>query len=175
VSATPRRIALTLINRTSFVSIVLTGLFIWPLLRSKMLNSRTRRAALRTCVTAFIGLVMSTVNVAVITALHGHEFGWLCLGSCSIDVISNTLALFWVTSGQVAHSDETYVSTTSRVRAPSKFAMSPVSPSGNEPGTHTLFSKGQQATVPALQITVTTRLDTDSASGDHKVDDNLKL
>jgi hypothetical protein len=163
---------LTLTNHNSFVSIVLTGLFVWPLLRSNVLNSRIRHAALRTCIAAFIGLVMSTVNVAVITALHGHEFGWLCLGSCSIDVITNTLALFWVTSGPAARAEETQVSTASRSRGPAKFAMSPISPSGEESGGLTIFGKGRRTSVQGLQISVTTQLETDTNS-DHKGDVKL--
>ncbi|KAK7062777.1 hypothetical protein VNI00_000266 [Paramarasmius palmivorus] len=48
---------------------------------------------------AGVALTTSTVNVAVLTHLHGEELGWLCLGSCAVDVIVNAVAIFWVTRG----------------------------------------------------------------------------
>jgi hypothetical protein len=56
---------------------------------------------------ALVALITSTVNMLILTLMHGEELGWVCLGSCSADVIVNALALFWVTTGSsddVAHS-----------------------------------------------------------------------
>ncbi|KAG6857416.1 hypothetical protein H0H87_004778 [Tephrocybe sp. NHM501043] len=39
------------------------------------------------------------MNISVLTALKGHELGWVCLGSCTADVVINALAIFWVTQG----------------------------------------------------------------------------
>lgn len=36
--------------------------------------------------------------------MHGHQLGWLCLGSCGLDVVINALVLFWVTSGSTGAS-----------------------------------------------------------------------
>ncbi|KIY44089.1 hypothetical protein FISHEDRAFT_78001 [Fistulina hepatica ATCC 64428] len=47
-----------------------------------------------------VALTTSTVNMAVLTILEGHQLGWVCLGACSGDVIANALTLFWVTSGR---------------------------------------------------------------------------
>jgi hypothetical protein len=37
--------------------------------------------------------------MAVLTAFHGREAGWLCLATCSLDVAVNAMAILWVTSG----------------------------------------------------------------------------
>ncbi|KAJ7917225.1 hypothetical protein B0H13DRAFT_2444168 [Mycena leptocephala] len=48
---------------------------------------------------AVMALTTSTVNIAVLTIMKGHQFGWLCLASCGMDVILNAAALYWVTVG----------------------------------------------------------------------------
>jgi hypothetical protein len=42
-------------------------------------------------------LTISAVNMAVLTILHGQELGFICLASCSTDVLVNALVLFWLT------------------------------------------------------------------------------
>lgn len=37
--------------------------------------------------------------MAVLTAYHGREAGWLCLSTCSLDVAVNAIVILWVTSG----------------------------------------------------------------------------
>ncbi|KAJ6517997.1 hypothetical protein C8R47DRAFT_1231786 [Mycena vitilis] len=81
-----------------FINVLLTSLFLWPLLRSKHSTARLRRVATRTLVASGVALTTSTVNVTVLTIMKGHQLGWLCLSSCSLDMISNAAALFWVTS-----------------------------------------------------------------------------
>lgn len=39
-----------------------------------------------------IALLTSTVNITVLTVMHGHQLGWLCLGSCGADVCSSCLS-----------------------------------------------------------------------------------
>ncbi|GAB1522884.1 hypothetical protein RhiTH_006009 [Rhizoctonia solani] len=53
--------------------------------------------AMRTLVAAFAALTTSTINIAVLTIMHGQQLGWVCLGSCGADVTVNALVLFWVT------------------------------------------------------------------------------
>lgn len=36
-------------------------------------------------------------NLAILTVLHGQELAWICLSSCSTDVLVNALVLFWLT------------------------------------------------------------------------------
>ncbi|QRV82434.1 transmembrane protein [Ceratobasidium sp. AG-Ba] len=54
--------------------------------------------AMRTLVAAGAALTTSTINIAVLTIMHGQQLGWVCLGSCGTDVTMNALAVFWVTS-----------------------------------------------------------------------------
>jgi len=60
--------------------------------------------------------------MAVLTILHGRELGWVCLGSCSADVIINALALFWVAGGAENPSTETI---SEPPRNPDRHAKSP--------------------------------------------------
>jgi hypothetical protein len=35
--------------------------------------------------------------MTILTVLHGQELGWICLGSCTTDVVVNAMVLFWLT------------------------------------------------------------------------------
>ncbi|KAG8700010.1 hypothetical protein FRC09_006239 [Ceratobasidium sp. 395] len=72
-------------------------MFLWPLFRSRLANPRIKRLAMRTLVAAGAALTTSTINIAVLTIMHGQQLGWVCLGSCGTDVTMNALVLFWVT------------------------------------------------------------------------------
>lgn len=66
----------------------------------------------------------SKANIAVLAGLHGHELGWLCLGSCGADVrtaehqvyspplkfrpkvIINAFALYWATGSHPKRKDK---------------------------------------------------------------------
>ncbi|KAF9792594.1 hypothetical protein BJ322DRAFT_59391 [Thelephora terrestris] len=80
-----------------FITLLLTTLFLWPLLRGRFRNNTIKRLAVRTLISSFIALATSCVNVLVLIMMHGRQLGWVCLGSCSADVVVNALALFWVT------------------------------------------------------------------------------
>ncbi|KAK1218995.1 hypothetical protein PQX77_018298 [Marasmius sp. AFHP31] len=43
-------------------------------------------------------LITSAINIGILTVQHGHQLGWICLGSCGTDVIINAIAVFWVTN-----------------------------------------------------------------------------
>lgn len=85
-----------------YITVFLTTLFLWPILRSSVPNPRIRMVAIRTLIAAMVALTTSIVNMAVLTSFDGHELGWVCLCSCGADVIFNALALFWVTSGSLS-------------------------------------------------------------------------
>ncbi|CAE6489125.1 unnamed protein product [Rhizoctonia solani] len=93
-----RLASLTLLIYDLYINIFLTGLFIWPLARSKLINPRLKSVAVRTLVAAFAALTTSTLNIAILTVMHGRQLGWVCLGSCGTDVTVNAIVLFWVTS-----------------------------------------------------------------------------
>lgn len=80
-----------------FITLLLTTLFLWPLLRRRFRNNTIKRLAIRTLISSFIALATSCVNILILIMMHGRQLGWVCLGSCSADVVVNALALFWVT------------------------------------------------------------------------------
>jgi len=81
-----------------YINVFLTSLFLFPLLRATTVNQRTKRIAKRALTAATVALTTSTANIAVLAVLGGMELGWVCLGSCGLDIIVNALSLFWVTS-----------------------------------------------------------------------------
>ncbi|KAJ7759256.1 hypothetical protein B0H16DRAFT_1534987 [Mycena metata] len=89
--------SIPLLSYDLYINVFLTGLFLWPLLRSNLSTPRLKRVAIRTLLSSAVALTTSTVNIVVLTVLKGHELGWVCLASCGTDVIFNALALFWVT------------------------------------------------------------------------------
>jgi len=80
-----------------FITLFLTVLFLWPLLRGNFCNNTIKRLATRTLISSLIALATSCINILILTLMHGRQLGWVCLGSCSADVVVNALALFWVT------------------------------------------------------------------------------
>ncbi|KAG9126596.1 hypothetical protein FRC07_002870, partial [Ceratobasidium sp. 392] len=103
-----RLASLSLLIYDLYINVFLTTMFIWPLARSKLINPRLKAVATRTLVAAFAALTTSTLNIAILTVMHGQQLGWVCLGSCGTDVTINAIVLFWVTSptssGAVTHS-----------------------------------------------------------------------
>ncbi|KAF8610589.1 hypothetical protein BDV93DRAFT_517688 [Ceratobasidium sp. AG-I] len=93
-----RLASLSLLIYDLYINVFLTAMFIWPLARSKLINPRLRSVASRTLIAAFAALTTSTVNIAILTVMHGQQLGWVCLGSCGTDVTLNAIVLFWVTS-----------------------------------------------------------------------------
>ncbi|KAK0469568.1 uncharacterized protein EV420DRAFT_42586 [Desarmillaria tabescens] len=85
-----------------YITVFLTTLFLWPILRSSVANPRIKMVAIRTLIAAVVALATSIVNMAALTSFRGHELGWVCLCSCGADVIFNAVALFWVTSGSLS-------------------------------------------------------------------------
>ncbi|KAG9077062.1 hypothetical protein FS749_011105 [Ceratobasidium sp. UAMH 11750] len=82
-------------------------MFLWPLFRSRLVNPRIRKLAMRTLVAAGAALTTSTINIAVLTIMHGQQLGWVCLGSCGTDVMMNALVLFWVTDSASSSIENT--------------------------------------------------------------------
>ncbi|KAJ7892431.1 hypothetical protein B0H13DRAFT_2340120 [Mycena leptocephala] len=107
--------SLPLLSYDLYINVLLTALFLWPLLRSKLSNNRLRRLAARTFVHVVFALIpmaltTSTVNITFLTVMEGRELGWLCLASCGMDVIFNAAVLFWLTTltGQVSSINESF-------------------------------------------------------------------
>ncbi|KAG7095797.1 hypothetical protein E1B28_006497 [Marasmius oreades] len=99
--------SIPLLSFDLYINLFLNGLFLWPLFRSKIVNPRIRSVAIRTLIASSAALTTSLVNIGVLTAAHGQQLGWVCLGSCGTDVILNALAIFWVTNGRRGSNNRT--------------------------------------------------------------------
>uniref|UniRef100_A0A0W0EUV2 Transmembrane protein n=1 Tax=Moniliophthora roreri TaxID=221103 RepID=A0A0W0EUV2_MONRR len=89
--------SIPLLSYDLYINVLLTGLFLWPLLKTGHLSQRVKTMAIRALVASIAALTTSTFNIAILAILHGQELGWVCLGSCGADVIVNSLALYWAT------------------------------------------------------------------------------
>ncbi|KAL0066673.1 hypothetical protein AAF712_006276 [Marasmius tenuissimus] len=155
------------------ITIVLNTLFIYPLFSSRIANPRLRAVAIRTIAASVVALITSSVNIAILTVNHGAELGWVCFGSCGIDVILNALTIFYVT-GKNDSSSTTEL--TGPADEPASKAIS--FNLGNARNNQSMF--GKQSNVHAageahaLQVMVTTRtsLDRDGDSLDNKLSKN---
>ncbi|KAF9037678.1 hypothetical protein BJ165DRAFT_1317812, partial [Panaeolus papilionaceus] len=87
-----------------YINIFLTFMFVYPLLRSRLMSSGVRRLALKTCIAALVALTTSTINIVVLIVLNGRELAWVNLTACSADIIVNAVAIFWV-SGKKSSRD----------------------------------------------------------------------
>ncbi|KDQ50001.1 hypothetical protein JAAARDRAFT_142595 [Jaapia argillacea MUCL 33604] len=96
----------SLLGYDLFINLFLTSMFLWPLFRYKFANAALRKVASRTLFAALMALSTSTLNILVLTIMHGQQLAWVCLGSCGTDVVLNALVLFWVTGGAGAASDD---------------------------------------------------------------------
>jgi len=96
-----------LISYDLFLNVFLTAMFLWPLRRDNVMSPRLRNVATRTLYGACITLTISAANVAVLLALKGEEYGWVCLASCVADVALNAMALSWVTARSYSHHNIT--------------------------------------------------------------------
>lgn len=97
--------SISLLSYDLYINVFLTGLFLWPICRAHAMNPRIRRVAMRTLIASAVALTTSAVNIAILTVLKGQELGWVCLGSCSLDVTVNAIALFWVSHNSQSESN----------------------------------------------------------------------
>ncbi|GAA5964778.1 hypothetical protein JCM3765_002553 [Sporobolomyces pararoseus] len=85
------------------VNIYLTAAFVLPVYRSRW--HKAQKLAFNSCLAAIASLVTSFVNIAILTAQHGHQLSWVCLGSCSLDVCLNAIILYIVTASSSSSSN----------------------------------------------------------------------
>ncbi|KZP02774.1 hypothetical protein FIBSPDRAFT_1055657, partial [Athelia psychrophila] len=74
--------SIPLLSYDIYVNLLLTGLFLWPLVRTGRISGPIRRIAGRTLIGAIVALTTSTVNILMLTLEGGGELGWICLDSC---------------------------------------------------------------------------------------------
>ncbi|GAW00138.1 hypothetical protein LENED_001635 [Lentinula edodes] len=79
-----------------YVTTLFTAFFLWPLLNPSRRNPSIRRIALRTLCASIIALTSSTANAVMFVLLKNSEVGWVCFITCALDVIVNSVTLFWV-------------------------------------------------------------------------------
>ncbi|KAF5371928.1 hypothetical protein D9757_011483 [Collybiopsis confluens] len=79
------------------ISVVLTFMFLWPIMRAHFSNGPLKRLAVRTLIAGAVALATSSANALAMALIKQHEDGWLCLLCCSADIICNASAVFWVT------------------------------------------------------------------------------
>lgn len=89
-----------------YINLFLTFMFLYPLVRSKIINAGIRRLAVRTFLAAVIALSTSTINIVVLIVLKGRELGWVSLGACGVDIMVNATAIFWVSGSKSSHQKE---------------------------------------------------------------------
>lgn len=68
------------------MSILLTSLFVSPLVRARVRGAQLRNTARRSITAAAIVLITSAGNISVLAAMHGKERGWLLLITWEGDV-----------------------------------------------------------------------------------------
>ncbi|KAJ7191310.1 hypothetical protein GGX14DRAFT_481597 [Mycena pura] len=120
--------SIPLLSFDLYINILLTTLFLWPIFRSNHVNPQLKRVATKTLIASSVALTTSTINIAVLTILHGRELGWVCLASCGTDVIFNACALFWVTGAGVGSAQSTSGGVPAQ-RGANSGLRSPISPS----------------------------------------------
>jgi len=82
-----------------FINILFTSLFLWPLLRSKCRSAYIHQLAKQNLWAAAVALSTSCINILVLLLMHGKQLGWICLGSCGVDIVINAMVMYWVTNG----------------------------------------------------------------------------
>lgn len=89
-----------------YINIFLTCMFFLRLRRTR-LNARLKKIATHALMSAAVALTTSTTNIVILGVVGGTEIGWLCLLSCSVDVLINALSIFWVT-GVISQQHSTF-------------------------------------------------------------------
>ncbi|KAB2575113.1 hypothetical protein BFW01_g8344 [Lasiodiplodia theobromae] len=81
-----------------FVNIYLVAMFVIPLFRDQFVNRKLRRLAIKSLWTSVGSVIATMVNLVMLIMIEAP--GWLCLGSCSIDIFANAVLLFYMTMTQ---------------------------------------------------------------------------
>ncbi|KAG8951736.1 hypothetical protein FRC04_005757 [Tulasnella sp. 424] len=92
--------SLSLLIYDLVITLCMTIAFVWPLTRGDIISARLRGIASRTLVSSIVALITSTINISVLTSMHGKQLGWVCLASCGADVTINAMVIAWVSRGQ---------------------------------------------------------------------------
>ncbi|KAK7040337.1 hypothetical protein VNI00_009805 [Paramarasmius palmivorus] len=83
--------AVTMVTYDLSQNIFFTGMFLWPLWRSHLINPSLKRMATRTLSGAIASLTLSAANASTMIAFGGEELGWMCLSICVADLRDKVL------------------------------------------------------------------------------------
>lgn len=75
-------------------SVYLLAMFVVPLFKNQFLNRKLRTLAIKSMWTSVGSVIATMVNLVMLIMIEAP--GWLCLGSCAIDVFANAVLLFYV-------------------------------------------------------------------------------
>ncbi|TFK81989.1 hypothetical protein K466DRAFT_666784 [Polyporus arcularius HHB13444] len=153
-----RSASLALLIYDLCINVLLTSLFVWPLLKRDFATNALRAVAIRTLWAAGVALTTSCINILVLTIMHGRELAWVCLASCGTDVVINALVLCWVTSGQHDRGSQprdSHVHTSSKYSAT---ASTDTAHCDQPPSIHSRFSKvfPHRSRVPSMSMSLPT-------------------
>jgi hypothetical protein len=48
-------------------------------------------------IATLVSFITSAINIALLSAWRGHQHAWFCLLACSLDILINAIAIYWVT------------------------------------------------------------------------------
>ncbi|GME47994.1 transmembrane protein [Neofusicoccum parvum] len=78
-----------------FVNLYLLAMFVIPLFRNQFINRKLRNLAIKALWTSLGSVIATMSNLIMLIMIEAP--GWLCLGSCSIDIFANAVLLFYMT------------------------------------------------------------------------------
>ncbi|KAF5355578.1 hypothetical protein D9758_006419 [Tetrapyrgos nigripes] len=104
-----------LFDSLNYINLFLNGLFFWSLLKPEQPTRTIKSLATQTLVASGVSLATSTGKMTVVTALNGHQLGWLCLWLCGMVVVVNSLTIFWI--AQNDHPFQPYSAYDGRARS----------------------------------------------------------
>ncbi|EUC57583.1 transmembrane protein, putative [Rhizoctonia solani AG-3 Rhs1AP] len=81
------------------INLLLTGMFVVPLIRAKIRSVWLRTVAMRSTVATVIALLTTSVNFVVLYILDGSEAIWICFGGCTVDIVIGSVVLYWALQG----------------------------------------------------------------------------
>ncbi|EOD51641.1 hypothetical protein UCRNP2_1568 [Neofusicoccum parvum UCRNP2] len=93
-----------------FVNLYLLAMFVIPLFKNQFINHKLRRLAIKSLWTSVGSVLATMINLVMLIMIDAP--GWLCLGSCGIDIFANALLLFYMTATLRADDKEAHAAWT---------------------------------------------------------------
>ncbi|GAA5911354.1 hypothetical protein JCM6882_002354 [Rhodosporidiobolus microsporus] len=89
----------------AITNIYLTCGFIIPIWKSAF--PKAQRLARVSAIAAVAALVTSFGNILILTLQHGHQLSFVCLGACGLDVMFNSIIVYFVTTANRQRDEAT--------------------------------------------------------------------